>query len=387
MPLLILLSLGTFVVGMGAFGVIGVITPMSRDLVLTPVGASWMMGAYAVAYALGSPLATSLTGRWDRRTVLATGMILFGIGSLACAFATGATTLYGGRILMALGSGLYSPAAAGVGLFSVAPEKRGRALATVYAGLTVAQVLGVPAGAYIGYTIGWMWVFVTVALAAFALTVALVLRAPGRIGIAPATLTDLVGTLTDIRLAVAILLTVTVMSSAWAPYTFLAPMIEEKTGAGPGTVGLLLVIYGLGSVAGNALGGFLTDRVGAVKALAVATAGPLPFMAALTGMAWDPWLGAALLFGWSAVGWAVAVPQQTRLVSLDPARTQVLLALNAASIYLGAAIGSSVGGFAKSLGGIPALGVAGVGIGLLALAHLALTVRLGGRKDRGGKDY
>jgi DHA1 family inner membrane transport protein len=248
-------------------------------------------------------------------------------------------------------------------------------------------VLGVPVGSYIGYTFGWMWVFLAVAAGALALAVALLLRAPGRIGIAPATLADLIGTLTDIRLAIAILLTVTVMSSAWAPYTFLAPIIEEKTGAGPETVGVLLVIYGLGSVAGNALGGFLTDRVGAVKALAVATAGPPPFMAALTGMAWDPWLGAALLFGWSAVGWAVAVPQQTRLVSLDPARTQVLLALNAASIYLGAAIGSSVGGFAKSVGGIPALGVAGVAFGLLALAHLALTVRLGGRRDRGGRDY
>ncbi len=82
MALLILLSFGTLIVGFGAFGAIGVITPMSRDLALTPVGAGWIISAYALAYAIGSPLGSSLTGRLDRRSVLVTGMGLIAAGAL-----------------------------------------------------------------------------------------------------------------------------------------------------------------------------------------------------------------------------------------------------------------------------------------------------------------
>jgi DHA1 family inner membrane transport protein len=378
MPLLLLLSFGTLVVGVGAFGVVGVMTPLSRDLALSPVGASWVMSAYAVAYAIGSPVATSLTGRFDRRIVLVAGMALFGLGALIDALAASATQLYLGRMVMALGSGIYSPAAAGVAIASVPPERRGKALATVYGGLTVAQVIGVPVAAYVGYTVGWPWLFAAVACGACLMAATLSARVPAGIRVAPATLRDLGATLTDVRLAIAILLTVTTMGAAWIPYTFLAPMIEEKTGGGPEIVGILLVVYGLGAVAGNMLGGFLTDRIGPNRALAVSTLGPIPFMAALTLLPWGPWLGAFLLFGWAGVGWSIAVAQQSRLVMLDPARTQVLLSLQAACIYLGAAIGSSIAGYAKAIGGIPALGIAAVSVALFGVAHLALTIRLSG---------
>ncbi|KAF0120256.1 MAG: major facilitator transporter [Xanthobacteraceae bacterium] len=89
MALLILLSVGMLIVGFGAFGVLGVITPMSRDLALTPVGAGWIVSAYALAYAIGSPLGASLTGRLDRRTVLIIGMGLIAAGALCWPAAPG----------------------------------------------------------------------------------------------------------------------------------------------------------------------------------------------------------------------------------------------------------------------------------------------------------
>lgn len=378
MPLLVLLSVGTFVLGVGAFGVLGIMTPLSRDLALTPVGAGWVISAYAFAYAVGSPLGTSLTGRLDRRTVLLIGMGLIGLGGAICAIATSATLLYAGRIALAIGSGLYSPAAAGVAVATATLEGRGKALATVYAGLTLSQVGGIPVASYIGATIGWPWLFIAVAAAAAATMVALALRVPRAIAVAPASLKDLGRTLLDVRLTLALALTTTVMGAAWIPYTFLAPIIEEKTGGSAELVGLLLIIYGFGSVGGNVLGGVLVDKVGPNRALAVAALGPLPFFAALTLLPWGPVAGAALLFGWGLFGWTIAVSQQSRLVLLDPARMQVLLALNAACMYLGAALGSTLGGLAKNAGGVPALGIAAVALGLVGVAHLALTVKLSG---------
>ncbi len=105
MALLILLSFGTLIVGFGAFGAIGVITPMSRDLALTPVGAGWIISAYALAYAIGSPLGSSLTGRMDRRSVLVAGMGLIAAGALLTAVASNAAVLYAGRVVLACGPG------------------------------------------------------------------------------------------------------------------------------------------------------------------------------------------------------------------------------------------------------------------------------------------
>lgn len=381
MALLILLSVGMLIVGFGAFGVLGVITPMSRDLALTPVGAGWIVSAYALAYAIGSPLGASLTGRLDRRTVLVIGMGLIAAGALLTAAASDAVVLYAGRIVLACGAGLYSPAAAGVAMMAVPPEQRGRALASVYAGLTISQVIGIPAASSIGFTIGWPWLFIGIAAVALMMAAALWLRVPVKIAVAPATLGDLARAMTDPRLAVAVLVTVTVMGAAWIPYTFLAPIIEEKTGGVPGTVATLLVVYGIGSVAGNALGGYLVDRIGANRTLLIAATGPLPMMAALTFLDWGPWLGGVILFLWALQGWTIGVSQQSRLVGLDPSRMQVLLSLNAACMYVGAAFGSTLAGIAKSLGGTPGIGLAAVGLGLVGLAHVALSLRLGGRRD------
>ncbi|MFX5494010.1 MFS transporter, partial [Acinetobacter baumannii] len=88
--------------------------------------------SYALAYAVGSPLLTSATGRFDRRSVLIMGMALFGFGILTTAVATDATLLYAGRVITALGAGLYSPTAAGVAIAAVPPERRGQALSIVY---------------------------------------------------------------------------------------------------------------------------------------------------------------------------------------------------------------------------------------------------------------
>jgi predicted MFS family arabinose efflux permease len=379
MPLLILLSFATFVTGIGALGVVGVMTPLSRDLGLTPVGAGWVMSAYAIAYALGSPLLTSTTGQFDRRPVLVSGMAAFAIGAALAALATSPLALYGGRVVMALGAGLFAPAAAAVAIASVPLEQRGKALSMVYGGLTVSQVVGIPAGSYLSYLFGWTILFWGVTVAGLAMAAALAVLTPRGIKVAPATLSDLAAVLTDPRLAIAVLLTATAMGSAWTAYTFLAPIIEVKTGGGPALVGLLLGIYGLGSVAGNMLGGILTDRFGPERALTFATIIPVPMVTLLTLFPWHAAVGGVLLFAWAAAGWAFAIAQQSRLVMLDPARTQVLLALSAACIYVGSSIGSMLGGVAMTFGGVPALGVATVAMGLVGIAHLALTLKLGGR--------
>lgn len=376
MALLFLLAVGSFTVGVGAFAVIGVLTPLSADLALTPIQASWAMSAYAIAYAIGSPVLTSVSGTVDRRLVLALGMALFCLGCALTTFADNPSLFYVARIVAAFGSGLFSPGAAAVAVALAAPGERGRALSVVFGGIAMANVIGVPFGAYIGYVLGWRWVFGAVALAAVFMTMAILVRVPEKLPFAPARLADLGYTMIHPRLGLAVTLTATAMGAGWIPFTFLAPLIEEKTGGGATLVGVLLAVYGAGSFLGNIVGGWLADRFGPIVALRVVMASQIPFTITITLAPWGPWSGMALLLIWGLVGWAFMVPQQSRLVGLDPSRMQILLALNAACIYAGAAIGAMLAGLVKTAFGLWALGPAAALIILIAMAQLELSARM-----------
>ena len=149
--LLALLALANFVIGMGAFVVVGILTPFAADMDISTATAGWLMTAYALVYAVASPPLVALTGGLDRKTVLLTGLALFGLGAAAAALAPSFAAVLAARALMAVGGGLVTPVCASVAVGLTPPADRGRALATVFGGLTLAQVLGVPVGAWLGY--------------------------------------------------------------------------------------------------------------------------------------------------------------------------------------------------------------------------------------------
>ena len=161
--LLSLLALGNFVVGMGVFVVIGIVSPIAEALSVSAADAGILITSYAVAYALLSPIGAALTGRLSRRTVLVASLGLFCLGSLLSAFSTTLLMLTLSRLVVALGAALYTPLSAGVAVAVAPPEERGRALARVFAGMTMAQVLGVPLGAWMAYRFGWHAPFFLVA--------------------------------------------------------------------------------------------------------------------------------------------------------------------------------------------------------------------------------
>ena len=142
-----LLALGNFTVGMGAFVVIGIITPISESLDVGKADAGIILTSYAIAYALLSPVGAALTGSFSRRTVLAGALALFCAGSLLSAMSWSIPMLAASRVVVAFGAALFTPLAASLAVVISPPEQRGRALAKVFGGLTLAQVIGVPLGA------------------------------------------------------------------------------------------------------------------------------------------------------------------------------------------------------------------------------------------------
>ena len=384
LPKRILLPLAfvNFTIGAGAFLVLGLLAPITESLSLTKAQAGWVMGAYALAYAISSPIVIAMTGAWARRSVILTGLGLFVAGSLVSAIAASAATLYAARIVVAVGAGMTTPVAAAIAVAISRPETRGAALSFVFVGMTMAQVLGVPAAAFIGYTFGVPTAFVLAASLGALMMVWIALAVPRDVQFQPQSLATLGRTLLSPPHLVAVLLTVTIATSGYLGITFMGPLAEYRLNMGRDGVALILGAGGFGAVVGNLLSGKLVDRLGPSGALLFFIAGQALVLPALTLIPFNLPVGMFLSFVWNLVGWGFTVPQQARLMAIDPQTQGVMLALNAAGIYLGSGIGSAMAGAVYQGWGLEATGVVGGAIAALAILHLFLSDWLIRRKAR-----
>lgn len=371
-----ILSATNFVIGMGAFMVIGMLPPMADGLGMSIAGSGWIMTVYALAYAIASPLLVSGTGGIGRRRVLFLGVSVFALANLLAAVAPNGGIMLVARALAAAGAGMTTPVAAAVVAGVVAPERRAKSLAAVFFGLTLAQVIGVPTGSYIAYSIGWRYVFLMVALLSVPCLWLIWTRVPRGLRFQPVGLRDLGTVLADWRIMVTILFTATFLAAIYVPFTYVAPLMEAHMGFGRNGISGVLLAFGLAAVVGNLLGGWMSDSFGPTPTLlflAVCQVVLMPFLSFLPMAAWMVFV---LVFAWSIFGWSFNAPQQARVISLAPDRAPVVLSLNAAAIYVGAAVGASVGGGAISQGGLLSLGWVGGAMALLGVLHLLVSARI-----------
>ncbi|MFZ5963065.1 MFS transporter [Thalassococcus sp. BH17M4-6] len=383
--LITLLSACNFVIGMGAFVVIGLLSPVEQALGVTTAKAGYLMTVYAIAYAILSPLLVSWTGALGRRRVLAIGMGLFGLGALASALAPGIGWLYAARVVMAAGAGMFTPVSAAVAAGLSAPEERGRVLAAVVFGLTLAQVFGVPTGSWVAYTFGWRVAFwLVLALAVVALWLVWT-RVPRGLRFQPVTLGDLGKVLRNGLVMGAVLFTASFLGSIYVLFTYFQPLLSDTMGFGRDGITLALLVFGLGAVAGNVLGGFMADRIGPVRTLVVLCLAQIVILPVFSALPMPQWLLFAVIFVWSVCGWSFMAGQQLRLLGLAPQSASVVLALNAAAIYVGSAAGSAVGAQVLHLTGPGLLGVAASIAMLATLGHILWSHRAATLSSRTSK--
>lgn len=355
---------------------IGIVSPIAAALNVTKADAGIVITSYAIAYALLSPVGAALTGSLPRRTVLAGSLGLFCVGTLVSAVSTTLTMLALSRLIVALGAALYTPLSAGVAVAIAPPEERGRALAKVFAGMTMAQVVGVPLGAWMAYRFGWHAPFFLVAALAALCAVVLVLFIPRSIHVPAGNVASILTALGNLKLMVAVTFTATLMCSVYIVFTFFGPIIEASTGAQAHLLPLYFMLFGLGAVAGNFIGGHLSDRFGPLKTLVLVCLAHMAMLPLFAVMPWNLWLLAGIVMLWSSFAWCFMPPQQSRLVSIAPSAPALALALNAAMIYGGIAIGSAIGARLLDWKGLPILGIAaGISAGV-ALLHLVVSDRL-----------
>jgi predicted MFS family arabinose efflux permease len=368
----VLLAVGTFTVGTSQMLIAGILPLLATDFDISVAMAGWLVTGYALAFAIVTPLVAIWTRRLPRRPVLLACLVAFVVGNLIAVVAPSFGVLLLARAGVAVVAGVFEVVAVATAAALVPERQRGRAIALVVGGFSVALVVGVPVGTLIGLIWGWRAAFGV--LAALGIGAALGLRVvlPGAVttnpgGGGPGSARDL---LRQPAARTALLTTGLVFTGAYAACTYIAPFVEDVTGLSGQSVAGVLLLIGVTSCVGNVVGGLGTDRVGPPRML---LASCVTLAASLVALS---------LFGGSAPGilvaagmWGLAmgvfVPtQQSRLVALAPTGVDVGLALNLSALSVGVALGAAVGGAAIEQGGLASLGYVGAAIITFALAGL-----------------
>jgi DHA1 family inner membrane transport protein len=364
------LAASNFAQGLGAFAVIGTLAALIHELQVPVHQAGLVVSLYAVVYAIASPLLIAWSGRIGRRAVLASGLGLVAAGAVIGVLAQDFGALLAGRALMAIGGGLVTPVAASIGVATSTPATRGRVLATVFAGLTLAQALGLPIGAWLAGLAGYRATFVLVAVASVAAALLVLRTVPRDIQTMPASLKALGSVLATPRLVMALSFIVFFIGASFTFLTYLTTFLQSRYQLQGSALAAVLLLYGLGAVLGNLLGGRLTDRVGPLRTLLLLCAVQVLVLPALTFVHLPLPALLLLMALWSVFGWSVHATQQARLAQLDPARAPVLLALHSSGIYVGSSVGAALAGQVLALSDDRWLGPAGALLMLMAAATL-----------------
>ncbi len=380
------LALGTFAIGTESFMIAAILPGMATDLAVTLSAAGQLVTAFTLVYALSSPILTALTGSINRRKLRLATMSLFAVVNVVAAAASSYWALLSARVILAIAAGLYAPNAVAMAGALLPPERRGRALAIVTGGFSVAVALGVPTGAFIGNHLGWRMTFVAVAALALVACVGLLVGVPKEAGktLATATLSERVAIIRQPGALPALFVTTLWALGCYTVYTFIAPFLSGVADIDGSHIGYVLFCWGLCAIVGIFLGGLASDKIGARTVILIA----LPLLAVslfgLSAAATAPYVTStgrlvAIMLAvalWGLTAWGFAPAQQTRLIGIAGLKNApIALSLNASFQYFGFSLGAALGALTLSLGGVAQLGWVGGLCVVGALAVFAVTER------------
>ncbi|MRX10641.1 MFS transporter [Pseudoduganella sp. FT25W] len=366
---LLALAVGAFGIGTTEFSPMGLLPVIAEGVHVSIPSAGLLISAYALGVMIGAPIMTLLLSRLRAKHALMVLLSIFVVGNLLSAMAPGYWTLLASRLVTSLNHGAFFGIGSVVAANLVAPDKRASAVATMFMGLTIANIGGVPAATWVGQQIGWRMAFAGTAGLGLLAMAALVVALPrGEMGAMPDIRKEL-RVLT--RPVVLMAMATTVMGSAamFTLYTYIAPVLTTLTGASSTFITVALVLIGVGFTIGNGIGGKLADWSldGATKIFLASLAVIMLVLPLLFGSHAGALIGVVL---WGAAAFALVPPVQIRVMHAAAEAPGLASSVNVGAFNLGNALGAAVGSYVISAGmGYAAVPVAGA---VLAAAGLLL---------------
>lgn len=382
-PIAILaLTMCAFCIGTAEFVVMGLLPDISRDLGVSIPLAGQLVTAYALGVVIGAPLLAIATSSMPRKRVLLLTVGIFILGNLLSAVSPNYVLLAVARVLAAFAHGAMFGVGAVVAASLVPPGRRASAIALMFTGLTLANILGVPFGTFIGQLYGWRMTFWAItALGALAL-IPVAAFVPN---VAAASTSGLRHEFTALRrsdVLLAIATTVLGSASVFTLFTYIVPILQDVSGFLPRTITLILFMIGIGLTIGITLGGRLADR-GPIRAVVITilSLGVVSVVFSLTSPAWIATL--FVVFIWAIAAFAPVPALQTRVVDTAKEAPNLASTINIGAFNLGNAGGAFLGGVVIDAGlGLRAVPIAAALVALSAVAAAAAGIALDRRAAR-----
>ncbi|WP_299875587.1 MFS transporter [uncultured Cocleimonas sp.] len=358
MPLALLaLALSAFAIGTTEFVIVGLLPTMAIDLNVSIPSAGLLVSLYAMGVAVGAPILTALTSRWNRKHVLLSVMALFVIGNLVAWQAPNYESLIIARVLTGLAHGVFFSIGSTIAAGLVPKEKGASAIAIMFTGLTVALVTGVPLGTYIGQIYGWEATFLTVSALGLLAMIGSAILVPNNLKQSkPAKVSAQFKVLTHPRLLLVYAITAIGYGGTFIAFTYLAPILSQVSNIQDNVISLILLVYGLSVAVGNILGGKMADKLGPIKALTIIFGGLAAILLMFNFTAPNPIAAVATILIWGAFAFGNVPGLQIYVVKLaeryTPDAVDVASGLNIAAFNVGIALGAWSGGLIVEASGL-----------------------------------
>ena len=369
MPIAILaLAVGAFGIGTTEFVSLGLLPQMAATFGVSIAGAGWLITAYALGVVVGAPTLTALTHSWPRKRVLMGLMGMFVLGHAATALAPTFHLLVGARFLSGLSHGAFFGASAVVARKLAPPGRQGQALALVFTGLTVANVVGVPLGTYVGQQLGWRLTFALVGIIGL-VTIASILALVPEVETRTGSLRSEFAAFRRRQVWWTLAITTVGFASMFTVLSYVSPLLTEVAGFSEGSVSWVLILFGLGATFGNVLGGRLADWR-PYRTLAVGFVAQVVVFGAVYLLAESRVAVAVGVFLFAFTGFTMSAPIQTRGITAAGGGASMASAAMQAAFNVGNAMGAFLGGLAIDGG----FGYASTALVALVLALLGLAI-------------
>ncbi len=377
MPLaLLILALSAFAIGTTEFVIMGLLPDVARSLSVSIPSAGWLISGYALGVAIGAPIMAVATASLPRKRALLLLMGIFIVGNVLCAVATDYNFLMVARIITALCHGAFFGIGSVVAASLVPENKKASAVALMFTGLTLANVLGVPLGTALGQVAGWQMPFWVVAVLGVFSLIGLWRVMPSGHDEEKTDLRAEIGQLRNAGLWASLSTTMLFSAATFALFTYVAPLLEDVTHLSPQGITWTLFLIGLGLTIGNYIGGRLADW-----SLGTALTGIFLVLAVVSSIV--RWTSPSLipveinLFLWAMVSFAAVPGLQVNVMVFGKAAPNLAATLNIGAFNLGNALGAWVGGSVISAGfGLQAVPLAAGALALTAVLAMRVTLRL-----------
>ena len=338
-----MLAIGAFAIGMTEFVIMGLLPNIARDFDVSVSQAGQLITGYALGVAIGGPIIVMLTIKWNRKYLLLALMAIFIVGNIAASFSPNYGFMMTSRIITSLAHGSFFGIGSILAASMVKPEKRASAMALMFMGLSMSNILGVPFGTLIGQNFGWPMTFIIISVIGALALIGIIIFVPMKKETVKSSVLNELKILKEKRLWLTLAVTLFGFSSVFAYFTYISTVLIDVSHVQENLISYLLIIFGIGVTLGNVVGGKLADW-NLNKALKIIFSVFILYFILLYFVQMNGLLMVAGIFFFGLIGFSMSPSLQYKSTLISQDAPTLASTLNQSAFNLGNALGAFIGG-------------------------------------------